>query len=132
MPEEILSDNGSNFIGADSKLKEVWKLVDKQKIQEAVNARRVKWSFLPPATPHFGGVHESLIKSAKRAIYAVLKNTDVNDEELHSAFVGAEGILNSRPLTYMSASGKDPTPLTPSHFLIGSWGGGELCSRGGT
>lgn len=65
MAEELISNNGSNFIGADSALNEVWKLLDKQKMQEAVNFKRVKWSVLPPVTPHFGGVHESLIKSAK-------------------------------------------------------------------
>lgn len=122
MPKEVVSDNGSNFIEADSELKEVWKLLHKQKLQEAVNFKRVKWGSLPPATPHFGGVHESLIKSDKRAIYAVLKNADGSDGGLHTAFEGAEGIFNSRPLTYMRASGKDPTPLTPSHFLHGTLG----------
>ena len=27
-------------------------------------------------------------------------NADINDEELVTAFVGAEGLINSRPLTY--------------------------------
>ena len=51
-------------------------------------------------TPHFGGIHESMIKSAKRAIKAILSHADVTDEELLSAFVGAEGLINSRSLTY--------------------------------
>lgn len=73
--------------------------------------------------PPFGGIHESMIKSAKRAIYAILENADINDEELLSAIVGAEGLINSRPITYQSANSKDDIPLTPKHFLYGQMGG---------
>ena len=45
--------------------------------------------------PHFGGVHESMIKSAKTAIKAILGSADINDKELNSAFVGAEALINS-------------------------------------
>ena len=36
------------------------------------------------------GVHETMIKAAKRAVNAVLGNADVTDEELTTAFTGAE------------------------------------------
>ena len=39
-----------------------------------------------------------MIEAAKRAINAVLRNTDVNDEELITAFTDVEVLLNSRPL----------------------------------
>ncbi|XP_033119940.1 uncharacterized protein LOC117119248 isoform X2 [Anneissia japonica] len=122
-PKKILSDNGTNFVGANRELKELIKLLDHKKIQTATVEKGIKWRFIPPLTPHFGGAHESLIKSAKKAIYAILKNADITDEELHSAFVGAEGIMNSRPLTYQTASGKDALLLTPNHFLHGQMGG---------
>ena len=35
-----------------------------------------------PYAPHFGGVFETMIKAAKRAIIAILGNADVTDEEL--------------------------------------------------
>ena len=63
------------------------------------------------------------IKAAKRAVNAVLGNADVTDEELTTAFTGAEALLNSRPLTYQSANPGDDIPLTPNHFLIGQIGG---------
>ena len=80
----------------------------------------MKWNFQPPLAPHFSGVHERMIRSAKRAIYLELAGREVNDEELTSIFTGVEGLLNSRPLTYQSASAADLTPLTPNHFLIGN------------
>ena len=64
-----------------------------------------------------------MIKAAKRAIRAVLSNADINDEELMTAFVGVEALLNLRPLTYQTANSKDTTPLTPNHFFHGQVGG---------
>ena len=64
-----------------------------------------------------------MIKAAKKAIFAILQNADVNDEELLTAFMGAESLINSRPLTYQTANPKDNVPLTPNHFLIGQIGG---------
>ena len=72
-----------------------------------------------PAAPHFGGVHEALIKTSKKAIYAVLAGADINDEELMSAFSGAEEIVNSRPITYQTSDAADELPLTPNNFLHG-------------
>ena len=56
---------------------------------------------------------EPMKNSAKRAIIATLGNADVTDEELMTAFTGAESLLNSRPVTYQSANLEDTTPLTP-------------------
>ena len=77
----------------------------------------------PTRAPHFGGVFERMIKSAKKAIYKILKNKDVNDEELQTVFTGAESLLNSRPLIMVSGDVNDETALTPNHFLIGQMGG---------
>ena len=79
----------------------------------------IKWKFNPPGASHFGGFYEALIKSSKRAINAVLGNADITDEELLTAITGAEGLLNSRPLTYQSSDPKDEPVLTPNHFLHG-------------
>ena len=81
------------------------------------------WHLNLPLAPHFGGVHEAMIKAAKRAVNAVLGNADETDEESTTAFTGAEALLNSRPLTNQSANPEDDIPLTPNHFLIGQIGG---------
>jgi hypothetical protein len=73
--------------------------------------------------PHFGGVFERMIKAAKRAIYAILGNADVKDEELLTVFTSVESLLNSRPLTVTSDDPNDEQVLTPNHFLIGQMGG---------
>ena len=80
------------------------KELDQDKIAKSTTNQGIKWKFNPPHAPHFGGAHAIMIKGAKRAVYAILGNTDVTDEELMMAFSGAEALLNSRPLTYQSAN----------------------------
>ena len=64
-----------------------------------------------------------MIKSAKKAIKAILSTADVADEELQSVFIGAEALINSRALTYQSGDPTDDIQLTPNHFLVGQLGG---------
>ena len=121
--EEMYSDNGTNFRAADKEMKSLILQLDQEKIKESIANKGIKWHFNPPSAPHFGGVHESMIKSAKRAINAILGNADITDEELMTAIIGAEGLINSRPLTYQSTDPADDVPLTPNHFLHGQIGG---------
>ena len=122
LPREILSDNGTNFVAAEKGLQELVAVLDREKIAQATANKGVIWQFNPPHAPHVGGVHETMIKAAKRAVDVVLGNADVTDEELVTAFTGAEALLNSRPLTYQSANLEDDIPLTSNHFLIGQIG----------
>ena len=123
LPDEVYSDNGTNFVGADRELQALLAQVESHKIKESVANKGVKLHLNPPLAPHFGGAHESMVKSAKKAIKAILGQGDINNEELMTAIVGAEGLINSRPLTYPSANHADDVPLTPNHFLHGQIGG---------
>ena len=58
-----------------------------------------------------------LVKAAKKAIYAVVEDRDVTDEELITVSTRVEPLLNSRPLTYQSSNPRDDVPLTPNNFL---------------
>ena len=123
LPREKLSDDGTNFVVAERESHELVEALDQSKIAQSTANKGVMWHFNPPLAPHFGGVHETMIKAPKRAVNAVLGNADVTDEELTTAFTGAEALLNSRPLTYQSANPEDDIPLTLNHFLIGQIGG---------
>ena len=72
----------------------------------------------------FGGVFESMIKLAKRAIFAVLGDAEVNDEDLETIFIGqGRNSADSRPLTAVSDDPDDDRVFTPNHFPIGQMGG---------
>ncbi|XP_053400551.1 uncharacterized protein LOC128557312 [Mercenaria mercenaria] len=108
---------------ADKELKQLLQCLDQDKIKENTANKGIQWQFIPPFAPHWGGVHEIMIKRTKRATYAILQNASVTDEELMTAFAGAEGLINSRPLTYQTSNPADCIPLTPNNFLHGQIGG---------
>ncbi|XP_055605543.1 uncharacterized protein LOC129753723 [Uranotaenia lowii] len=80
----------------------------------------IKWHFNPPSGPHFGGLWESAVRSAKQHLFKVMKETALSIEDMTTLLVQVEACLNSRPLTKMSDDPDDLEPLTPAHFLIGS------------
>lgn len=69
----MVSNCGTNFVGVVNELKDLINKLDQDKIQQHTAYRGVKWNFKPSGAPHFGGIHEAMIKSAKKAIYAVLE-----------------------------------------------------------
>ena len=80
--------------------------------------QNIQWTFNPPLAPHFGGVWERLIQSAKRRLLVVLGSRRLNFSVFHTVVAEAEGILNSRPLTHVGSTLIDEEPLTPNHFLM--------------
>ena len=119
----MISDCETNFVGAVSDLTELVGKLGQNKIRQDTAYRGVKWNFNSPGAPHFGGINESMIKSAKKAIYRVLGSSNVTNEELITAVPRVESLVNARPLTYQSAAPRDVVPLTPNHFPHGQLGG---------
>ena len=59
-----------------------------------------------------------MIRCVKRCLKKILKNAKLTYEDLLTAVVEIECVLNSRPLTYVSTEDIEE-PLTPSHLLTG-------------
>ena len=118
-PKLVVSDNGSNFVAAERELREAIAQFDQEHITSKMVVQDVEWKFNPPRSPHFGGVVEVVVRSVKRILWHVLHKADLTDEELSTALVCAESLINNRPLTIVSNDVDDPMPLTPCHFLVG-------------
>lgn len=121
-PLTISSDNGSNFVGANNQFQELNFLKDKthvDRVSEFLAQDNIQWKFIPPRSPHMGGIWESAVKSIKFHLRRIVGNSLLTYEELYTILVQIESILNSRPLTPLSSDPEDLTPLTPAHFLIG-------------
>lgn len=73
-PNEIFSDNGRNFIGAKNELLQLVKfLKDQRKILPELLANQgIDWHFIPPHSPHMGGLWEAGVKSVKRCLKKLL------------------------------------------------------------
>ena len=89
--------NGSNYVGAVRKKQRALGLHGPGK--RLTFTKGIDWQFIPPEPPHCGGIFGRMIKAAKRAVYAVLKEAGVDDEDLQTVFTGTESLLNSRILT---------------------------------
>ena len=74
-PAHIWSDNGTNFVGAKKELREAVKRLDGERIGHQLSADGVQWHFKPLSSPHFGGVWERLVQSAKRALKALAESS---------------------------------------------------------
>ncbi|XP_055947026.1 uncharacterized protein LOC129980670 [Argiope bruennichi] len=112
-PATIYSDNGTNLVGTSNELKSV----DWVKIQEYASVKEILWKFNPPSAPWWGGFWESLIGMLKSILRKILGKASLQFEELYTVLCDAEGIINSRPLTYLSEDNEDLIALTPAMFL---------------
>lgn len=118
---KMFSDNATNFRGAANYLKELKNslLKDADKISSDCRNMEIEWSFIAPRTPHQGGLWEASIKLLKRLIKNIVGSVELTQDELATVAKQAASIINSRPLTPLSADPNDLQPLTPSHFLYG-------------
>ena len=117
-PRLLHSDNGTNFVGAERELRKEMEAWNKDRIQEAMSQRGIRWLFNPPAASHMGGVWERQIRSVRRILFTIMTEQVPTSEMLTTLLVVAEGIINNRPLTPASDDPNDLEPLTPNHLLI--------------
>ena len=103
VPNLVVSDNGSTFKG--------------EALKKLLAEHRIEWKFNVALAPWWGGFFERLVRSTKRCLKKTLGTARVSYEELLSVVVEIEGILNSRPLTYVDDELR--SPLTPSQLIIG-------------
>lgn len=122
-PVQIWSDNATNFVGANRKLHDFQSFYFKQQTQDQIRSwcrdtKFIKWNFIPARSPHFNGLVEAAVKSAKHHLTRVVGLCTFTFQELNTIFIIIEGILNSRPLIPLACNPNDDQPLTPAHFLI--------------
>ena len=118
--ELIRSDNGTNLVGAERELRESIENWNQSKIGRTLQQQNIQWIFNPPASSHFGGFWERLIRSIRKVMYSVMKEQvlQLDDEGLSTLMCEVENILNNRPITPVSEDQRDLTTLTPSDLLL--------------
>ena len=102
IPRFIISDNGKTFKDLT--------------VKSYVIENGTQWNFITERAPWFGGFYERLVQSVKRCLRKTLRNAKLNYEELNTHLIEVEGVLNSRPLTYLYDEIGEP--LTPSHLIM--------------
>ena len=115
LPSRVISDNGKTFKAA---AKTIQCVVGHPDVKRYFFGLGVKWVFNIPKAPWWGGIFERMVKSTKRCLRKIIGQAKLSYDELLTALTEVEMVLNSRPLTYVSANDLEE-PLTPSHLLIG-------------
>ena len=124
LPRDIHTDNGSNFVGARNDLQDLYQFMTSTEAQRSIHSflltNRISWHTIPERAPHFGGLWEAAVKSAKHHLKRVVGQQRLNFEEFTTISSQVEACLNSRPLGALTSHSPDGVaPLTPGHFLIG-------------
>ncbi len=117
-PMELLCDNGTNFVGGDGELRDTFDGMA-PKLQELLAPQKIRFRYNPPNAPHFGGTWEREVKSVKTALRVILREQTVPEPVLQTLLVEVEGILNAKPLGYVSSDVADMDPVTPNLLLMG-------------
>ncbi|XP_055705739.1 uncharacterized protein LOC129803279 [Phlebotomus papatasi] len=89
-----------------------------QTIKDQTINQNITWHFQPARSPHFNGLVEAAVKSAKTHLKKVIGEQRLNYEKFYTILTQVEAVLNSRPITILSDDPRDPQPLTPGHFLL--------------
>ena len=121
--KELLSDNGTNFVGAERVMRE--EFLQAVKFEELARGVRndgidFRWKFNPPAASHQGGVFERLIGLVRSCLRRTMQDISYrtpSDEDLLTMLKEIEGILNSRPLLPAGLDPGDYDVLTPAQLL---------------
>lgn len=121
LPSLVVSDNGTNFHGAYSELsRDMQAVLRDPQIAAALARDQVEWRFIPPGSPHFGGIWEAGVKSVKYHLRRIVGNHKLSAEEFSTLLCQVEACLNSRPIAGFSSNPDDLSYLTAGHFLIGA------------
>ncbi|XP_075151709.1 uncharacterized protein LOC142225767 [Haematobia irritans] len=116
----MYSDNGTHFLGAARRLDKEFATAirNNSEVVKILAEDKINWHFIPPASPHFGGLWEAGVKSMKHHLKRVIRENKFTFEDMSTLLAQVEGVLNSRPL-YAVTDDIESDVLTPGHFLIG-------------
>ena len=117
MPSNILSDNGTNFLGARRDLIKIEALLNKDdknhSIISFVAEKNCEWITI---RPHFGGLWEAAVMSMKRHLRRLVGIQILQLDDFQTMIIQIGAVLNSRPLCALSKDPNDPIALNPAHF----------------
>ena len=111
-PSKIVSDNAKTFVAAAEYFKNATTL-------NLINPNSITWQFNCPLAPWWGGFFERMVGLVKDLLRKTVSKYSLQTyHEFQTNICMIEGILNSRPLCYVSQNDTDLV-LTPNHLISG-------------
>ena len=118
-PAVLLSDNGSQMVGAERELREMVEGLDSDKLRDFCAERSINWLFTAPAAPHQNGCAEALVKSCKRALKKAIGEQVLSPFELYTCLLEVGNLVNQRPIGRVPNDPDDGKYLCPNDMLLG-------------
>ena len=115
VPNLIVTDNAKTFKAASKRLTNIFKSAA---VNHYLVRHNIKWKYNLAKAPWWGGFYERLIKGVKLCLKKNVGKSRLSYDELQTIVSEIEGVLNSRPLTYLYSNELEE-PLTPSQLVIG-------------
>jgi hypothetical protein len=83
--DHLYSDNGCNFVGACRELKVCFKSEEfLSHVHDYAAKTQFQWHFIPPKSPHFGGLWEAGVKSLKYHWKMIVSKAVLTFEEFNT------------------------------------------------
>ena len=87
-------------------------------MQTYLSGLGITWQFNVELAPWWGGAFERLVRSTKRCLRKQIGRAGFSLDEMITALAEIEAVINSRPLSYVSADDMEEA-VTPSHLIVG-------------
>jgi hypothetical protein len=108
-------------VGAEKELREtIFERNSVERISNFATQQGINFHFIPPCSPHMGGIWEAGVKSMKFYLRRVAGNAKLTFEEFYTLLCQVQAVLNSRPISPLSNNPDYLQVLTPGHFLVGT------------
>ena len=119
VPSMMMSDNGTQFIGAERQLREMIEGLDKEKLREYSAEKGMTWQFSTPGAPHQNGCAEALVKSCKIALKKPIGDQVLSPMELQTCLLEIANLVNQRPIGRIPNDPDDGSYICPYDMLLG-------------
>ena len=118
-PAQFLSDNGTQFVGAERELCEMVRGWSERELKDFCAEKRVVWKFVTPGAPHQNGCAEAMVKSCKFALKRAIGEQELTPLELYTCFLEVANLVNERPIGRVGNDPDDGGYLCPNDLLLG-------------
>ncbi len=99
VPAHIHSDNGTNFVGAKTKIREIQQMMVSKQTRNTIShfctQIELQWHHISVRAPHFSGIWEAAIKSMKQLLRKVIAPHPLRFDKLYTVLVEVEAIFEA-------------------------------------
>jgi hypothetical protein len=115
-PAMFYSDNAKTF---ECVARELPQILTHPRLDKYLNSRKITWKFYVEKSPWMGGFIERVVGLYKCSIKRVLGRARLDYQEFVTLICELNGMLNSRPISYVYDTVGEEDPITPSKLWCG-------------